>query len=78
MAKKSIPFPILDAVPEQSEWPAPPFAWRHLRPPANDVAQPCRIEVEDGKAVSGEMLSFDPAARTLVFRATPNGTATAL
>ena len=78
MAKKPIPFPILDELPERAEWPAPPFAWRHLRPPANDVAQPCRIELDGDQSVSGEMLGFDPAARTLVFRPTPASPATPL
>ena len=78
MASKFTPFPILDEIPEQAEWPSPPFAWRHLRPPANDVAQPCRIEVDDGKSISGEMTGFDPVARTLLFRPTPNSRSTTL
>ena len=68
MASKFTPFPILDELPEQSEWPAPPFAWRHLRAPTNDVVQACRIEVEAGKAVEGDMVGFDPAALCLRFR----------
>jgi hypothetical protein len=61
VAKGFTPFPTLDALPEQSEWPAPPFAWRHLRAPTNDVPQPCRIEVDGGKTVDGEMVGLRPA-----------------
>ena len=68
MAKVFTPFPTLDELPEQSEWPAPPFAWRHLHAPTNDIVQACRIEVEAGKAVEGEMVGFDPAALSLRFR----------
>jgi len=71
MASKFTPFPILDEIPEQAEWPSPPFAWRHLRPPANDVAQPCRIEVDDGKSISGEMTGFKDLL-TQIFT-TPSG-----
>src|SRR5215216_7943161 len=56
VARPFIPFPILDELPEQSEWPAPPFAWRHFRAPTNDIVQACRIEIEAGKAVEGEMV----------------------
>ena len=68
MAKPFIPFPTLDELPEQSEWPAPPFAWRHMRAPSNDIVQACRIEIEVGKAVEGEIVGFDPAALSLRFR----------
>ncbi len=60
--------PLLDAATYQWEWPAPPFAWRHQPAPGNDVAQPCRIEVESGTSAVGEMLSFEPAGRKLIFR----------
>ena len=47
MAKPSTPFPpLIEEAPESWQWPVPPFAWRHLPPPTNDVAQPCRIERE--------------------------------
>lgn len=69
MSNPGLSFPtLLDAATHQWEWPAPPFAWRHLPAPGNDVAQPCRIEIETGTAVDGEMVSFNPAARKLIFR----------
>ena len=78
MAKGFTPFPILDELPEQSEWPAPPFAWRHLRAPTNDVPQPCRIEVDGGKTVDGEMVGFDPLSLTVRFRTSPQAPTTEL
>jgi hypothetical protein len=64
--------------PERWQWPVPPFAWRHLPAPMNDVAQPCALESRAGAAVQGEMLGFDPTARTLHFKATAGGTAVAV
>ena len=79
MSKDLTPFPtlILDS-PERWQWPVPPFTWRHLPAPANDVAQPCRIEIRGGTTVEGDMLDFDPDARTLSFRATPQGAAVSI
>lgn len=69
VSNQPLRFPtLLDEATYQWEWPAPPFSWRHLPAPANDVAQPCRIESETGTAVEGEMLSFEPAGRRLAFR----------
>ena len=79
MPKDPTPFPTLteDAF-ERWQWPVPPFAWRHL--PAPDVGdpQPCRLEAQAGATVEGDMLGFDPAARTLTFRSTPAGPAVTL
>lgn len=69
MRPESTPFPILDFGESQAwEWPAQPFAWRHLPPPNNGVVQPCRIETASGTAVLGEMLDFDPVSGLLGFR----------
>jgi hypothetical protein len=65
------PLPLLDLAPERVQWPTPPFAWRHLSPPANDAAQPCTIETSWGATVEGEMLDFDPAGACLKFRTGP-------
>src|SRR5690242_4101092 len=64
--KSSTPFPTLfvDA-PERWQWPTPPFAWRHVPAPSNDVPQPCRLERKGGSVVEGDMLGFDPQARML-------------
>lgn len=68
------PFPtLIFEAPDRWQWPAPPFAWRHLPPPDNDVAQPCSIESQAGSTVQGEMLGFDPVARTITFRTNANG-----
>jgi hypothetical protein len=69
MRHESTPFPTLDFGELQAwEWPAQPFAWRHLPPPNDSTAQPCRIETASGTAVQGEMLEFDPVAGHLGFR----------
>ena len=65
------PLPLLDLTPEPTQWPTPPFAWRHLPPPSNDVAQPCTIETSWGATVEGEMLDFDPSGACLKFRTGP-------
>ena len=78
LAKGFTPFPTLDELPEQSEWPAPPFAWRHLRAPANDLVQLCRVEVDGGQAIEGDMVGFDPVGLTLGFRSSPQGPSTVL
>jgi hypothetical protein len=72
--KSSTPFPTLfvDA-PERWQWPTPPFAWRHVPAPSNDVPQPCRLERKGGSVVEGDMLGFDPQARMLTFRTTLDG-----
>ena len=68
------PFPtLIDEAPERHQWPRPPFAWCHRPAPANDVAQPCRIESIAGTPVDGEMLGFDPAKRMIMFRTTASG-----
>ena len=74
------PFPTLidDDASERSQWPVPPFAWRHLPAPANDVIQACRVESRGGTAVEGEMLGFDPVAGTLSFRTSATGPAVTL
>jgi type II secretion system (T2SS) protein E len=69
----SSPFPILiDDGPELWQWPVPPYVWRHIPAPGNDVAQPCRVESAAGTAVDGLMLGFDPSAGTLAFRIAEN------
>ena len=76
MAKPSTPFPVLFAdEPERWQWPVPPFAWRHLPAPTNDVIQPCFIESVGGAIVHGEMLAFDPIDRMLTFRTSADGPA---
>ncbi len=65
------PLPDLPAEPWQ--WPAPPFAWRHRAAPDVDTAQPCRLESLSGSVVIGDLLGFDAAAQTLVFRSTDGG-----
>ena len=74
MPKSLTPFPtlIVDA-PERWQWPTPPFAWRHVPAPSNDVAQPCRLERKSGTAIEGDMLGFDPQTRMLTFRTTLDG-----
>ena len=64
---------LIDDAVERWQWPAPPFAWRHLPPPDNSVAQTCRIESQVGTAVAGQMSGFDPQAGTLGFRTTVTG-----
>ena len=74
MAPRSSPFPILiDDGPERWLWPVPPYVWRHIPAPANDVAQPCRVESAAGSAVDGQMIGFDPSAATLAFRTAEDG-----
>ena len=69
MHKPPTPFPtLIDATPERWEWPAPPFAWRHLPAPTNNVAQPCRIELVGASKIDGDMVGFDPSAQTVEFR----------
>lgn len=76
------PFPTLitdnPEEPGRWQWPAPPFAWRYRPAPAHDVPQPCCIESRAGTEVDGEMLGFDPATRTLVFRSSTTGPAVEL
>ena len=67
------PFPTLIDAPERWQWPVPPFAWRHVPPPDNHVAQTCRIESQVGSAVAGQMSDFNPQAGTLGFRTTVTG-----
>lgn len=65
------PFPtLIDEAPERWQWPVPPFAWRHMPAPDNDVVQPCRVESATGTAIDGQMLGFDPMAGALRFRTT--------
>jgi hypothetical protein len=67
--KPPTPFPtLINDVPERWHWPAPPFAWRHVPAPSNDVPQPCRLERRNGASIEGDMLGFDPSTRTLTFR----------
>ena len=70
------PLPDLPAEPWQ--WPAPPFAWRHRSAPEIDTAQPCRLESLSGSLVVGDLLGFDAAAQSLVFRSTAGGPEAAL
>ena len=73
------PFPVLIDEPVDAwAWPAPPYDWRHVPPPGNDVAQPCRLETPSGAAVEGFMLHMDTAAGSLAFRTGPDGEALAL
>ena len=46
----------------------PPFAWRHLPAPMNDVPQTCSVESAGGTKWQGEMLGFEPTAATITFR----------
>jgi hypothetical protein len=62
------PFPAIEFAPERRQWPTPPFVWRHVPPPDNDVVQPCSIELSWGNSVAGNMLDFDPTAASLKFR----------
>ena len=72
--KSLTPFPtlIVDA-PERWHWPAPPFSWRHVPAPSNDVPQPCRLERKSGSVIEGDMLGFDPQTRMLTFRTNLEG-----
>jgi len=73
------PFPTLIVdTPERWQWPAPPLAWRHRPAPDHDVPQPCCIESRSGTEIDGEMLGFDPATRTLVFRSSATSPAVEL
>lgn len=74
MARPSSPFPILiDDGPDRWLRPVPPYVWRHIPAPGNDVVQPCRVESTGGSTVVGQMLGFDPSAGTLVFRTGESG-----
>src|SRR5690349_22381209 len=67
--KPPTPFPTLFAdAPERWQWPTPPFAWRHVPAPPNDMPQPCRLERKSGTVIEGDMLGFDPQTRMLTFR----------
>jgi len=69
VSDQPLSFPtLLDEPPDRWQWPAPPFPWRHVSPPGNDVAQPCRIESQMGRTLDAEMLVFDPAGRSLTLR----------
>lgn len=68
MSGHMTPFPIVEMAPEQWQWPMPPFAWRHMPAPNNNVAQPCRIEAAWGATVEGDMVDMDPVAGHLSFR----------
>jgi len=71
---RSAPLPTVSfSTAEQWAWPAPPLAWKHLPLPADNVAQPCVIEVVCGKTVHGEMRNFDPVAGTVTFASTADG-----
>ena len=79
MKDDSLQFPaLMDSPIERYQWPVPPFAWRHVAAPANDVAQSCHIEGQGGAQVEGEMLDFDPAAGSLSFRSAPDRAAVTL
>jgi hypothetical protein len=68
------PFPtLIDDGPARWLWPVPPYVWRHVPAPGNDISQPCRVESAGGAAVNGQMLGFDPAACTLAFRTVETG-----
>jgi len=67
-------FPSLPDLPaEPWQWPTPPFAWRHRPAPDVDIAQPCRLESMSGSVVVGDLLGFDAAAQSLVFRSSDDG-----
>jgi hypothetical protein len=71
---RSTPFPTLTfGAPDHWTWPAPPLAWQHVPPPANNVAQPCSIEIASGATVHGEMRDFDPVGGNLSFGSTASG-----
>ena len=75
----ALPFPpLIEQTTDRWHWPLPPFGWRHLPAPDNDVAQPCRVESHGGACVEGEMRGFDPAARTLSLRTAPDAPAVTL
>lgn len=73
------PFPVIDLdEAEEWQWPAPPFAWRHLPLPGDGVAQPCRIESHTGACAEVEMLRFDPAGGKLMLGSAGEGPGVAL
>jgi hypothetical protein len=79
VSEDSLPFPpLIEQTTDRWHWPLPPFAWRHLAVPDNNVAQPCRIESHGGACVEGEMLGFDPAATSLSLRTAPDAPAVTL
>lgn len=74
MADPSSPFPILiDEGHNRWLWPVPPYAWRHIPAPGNDVVQPCRVESASGTAIDGYMVGFDSSAGTLALRTAETG-----
>lgn len=73
MANPPIPFPPLDAGLEDWNWPEPPFAWNHVPPPGDGVAQPCRIETHGGATLEGLLAGFDAFSRNLRIRSVSGG-----
>lgn len=79
MVTPSTPFPVLfEDGPDRWLWPVPPYVWRHIPAPGNDVVQPCQVESAAGTAVEGQMLGFDPTAGTLAFRTNDSGSVVTL
>jgi hypothetical protein len=74
------PLPTLDWSIEDKrfDWPAPPFARRHMMAPLPDGATPCRIETLSGESVEGEVLAFDADATCVQVRIGTEGRALAL
>lgn len=73
------PFPVI--VLEEADvqqWPAPPFAWRHLPSPGDGIAQPARMETHGGACADVEMLRFDPVGGKLTLRSGGEGREMAL
>lgn len=74
LPEPATPFPELIVEEAAAHaWPAAPMAWRHLPPPEDGSAQPCRIESHGATVVDGEMLAFDPRSHTVKFRTSAQG-----
>jgi len=78
----SKPFPQIDTrlldtslapTRKPDEWPAPPFAWRHM--PVAPGPQRCRLETPTGTAIDAELLGLDWAAQSLTLRVSAGGSA---
>ncbi|MEP7281557.1 MAG: hypothetical protein ABI696_06225 [Rubrivivax sp.] len=69
MTDSQTPFPSLPEILSFSwHWPVVPFAWRHRRVPDIGDVQPCTLEAGNGGVAVGELMGFDPTARSVHFR----------
>jgi hypothetical protein len=76
VANPSLSFPPLldiDSGSGHRGWPRLPVRWRHVEPPAVELAQPCRVETVDGERIDGELLAFDLAGQRLAWRRAGDG-----